>query len=155
MRHYNTTLLSFVPLTGWYRYQNLFQIVPASPNDPRPPYDESGHYPLQLEVSYDPQVWPERKSIVWHRDVWEHDRYEFIKNKWSNKKITPADGYYEAMFRKDRMTYLFPLFWIIQKVHSFTIGGASSGTYGARIGGKYHLRMQRRSISVMYTKHRG
>jgi hypothetical protein len=101
MRHYNATLLSFVPLVGWYRYRNLFQLVPASHKDPRPPYEE-GHYPLQLEVSYDPQVWPERKSIVWHHDVWEHERYEFIKNKWSNKKNTPADGYYEGIQRNTK-----------------------------------------------------
>ena len=105
MQHYKATLLSFVPLVGWYRYQNLFQLVPASPNDPRPPYEE-GHYPLQLEVFYDPQVWPERKSNVWHRDLWEHDRYESIKNRWNNKKIAPQDGYFENIRRnteRDRL----------------------------------------------------
>ncbi len=81
--------------------QNLFQLVPASPENPKPPYEE-GHYPLQLEVSYDPQVWPERTSIVWHRDLWERDRYEFIKNKLSNRKSTPGEGYYEAMQRNTK-----------------------------------------------------
>jgi len=74
-------ILSEMPLRGWYRYKNEFQIIPISSEAPKPPPFISSHYPLILEYSYEPEVWPNRKSIFWHRDLWEHERYEYMMKK--------------------------------------------------------------------------
>lgn len=66
-------LLSHAPLTGWYRYKDVFQLIPAPPEAPRPPVI-LGDYPLILELQYDQEIVPERTVDFWHRDVWERVR---------------------------------------------------------------------------------
>ena len=68
-----TSLLSHTPLTGWYRYADLFQLIPAPPEAPRPP-SQMGDYPLILELRFDPRIPPDRSTDTWHRDQWERDR---------------------------------------------------------------------------------
>ena len=40
-----------------------------------------GDYPLFLELSYDPRIWPDRPDDFWHRDVWERQRGEKMNRK--------------------------------------------------------------------------
>ena len=68
-----TSLLSHTPLTGWYRYADLFQLIPAPPEAPRP-QSSMGDHPLILELRFDPRIPPDRSTDTWHRDQWERDR---------------------------------------------------------------------------------
>ena len=70
-----TSLLSHTPLLGWYRYSDLFQLRPPSPEAPRPPY-AMGDHPLILELRVDLRIPPDRSTDRWHRDQWERDRDE-------------------------------------------------------------------------------
>ena len=69
-----------VPLSGWYRYGDVFQLTPAPPpaNDPDV---IMRHYPLILELQYDPRIWAERDVDLWGRDAWERERDDRIKSE--------------------------------------------------------------------------
>ncbi len=75
-----TSLLSHTPLTGWYRYADLFQLIPAPLEAPRPP-SSIGHHPLILELRFDPRIPPDRNTDSWHRDQWERDRDEELSKQ--------------------------------------------------------------------------
>ena len=75
---FQTSLLSHTPLTGSYRYADLFQLIAPPPEAPRPPY-AIGHHPVLLELRVDPRIPPDRKTDRWHRDQWERDRDEKLR----------------------------------------------------------------------------
>lgn len=70
---YSGLWLSRVPLSGCYRYGDVFQLLPAPPpaNDPNV---IMRHYPLMLELQYDPRIWTEREDDLWCSDAWERER---------------------------------------------------------------------------------
>lgn len=80
-------LFSGAPLTGCYRYKDVFQLTPAPADAPRPPY-VNGDYPLILELQFDPRIEPEREDDFWHRDVWERVRdNELGGSPWLDEQI--------------------------------------------------------------------
>ena len=62
---------------GWYRYRDVFQLMPARPPT-NPPNVMMHDYPLILDLKYDPRIWTERSSTddLWSRDAWERKRDE-------------------------------------------------------------------------------
>ena len=71
------SLLSHTPLTGWFRYVDLFQLMPAPLGAPRPP-SPMGDHPLILELRADPRIPPDRETDSWHRDLFERERLKVL-----------------------------------------------------------------------------
>ena len=89
-----TGLLSARPLRGYYRYKDLFQILPvATKNEPPQLMHDS---PLIVEICYCPDIWPHRDQLLWYRDLWERERYEYIQNQTPNKVLDPSDTWVKA-----------------------------------------------------------
>ena len=65
-------LMCGFPLRSWYRYNDIFQLLPAK----KEKGNYQDHHPLVLELSYDPAVWPDRTDVLWYRDLWERERFE-------------------------------------------------------------------------------
>ncbi len=72
-------LLASHELRGFYRYKNLFQLVPPDSADPRPDV-QIGWYGLTLEYVLDP-VAPRRESDTWAHDHRERQRIELLHNR--------------------------------------------------------------------------
>lgn len=91
------SLLSSQPLRGYYHYRDLFQILPAAVQNKSFQHD----HPLILEICYFPDVWPHRDQLLWHRDLWERERFDYIRNHSPNKELAPTDewvkGYQDLM----------------------------------------------------------
>ncbi|MCH8836573.1 MAG: hypothetical protein IIA60_02100 [Candidatus Marinimicrobia bacterium] len=87
-----TGLLSNYPLRGYYRYNDLFQILPAATKNQSFQQD----HPLILEISYFSDVWPHRNQLLWHRDLWERKRFEYIRNHSIKKKMDSSDDWIKA-----------------------------------------------------------
>ena len=113
-----TGLLSTQPLRGYYRYKDLFQILPvATKNQPHQLRHDS---PLIVEICYCPDIWPHRDQLLWYRDLWERERYEHFRNHSSGKGMDPSNGWvktYESLTKNlrsraitDEVTSLFTLF---------------------------------------------
>ncbi len=80
-------LFSRSPLKGYFRFGDVFQVMPAPDSWPRPPF-AMGDYPLILELRYDPELAPEREKDYWHRDVWERARdHELGTEGWTDDQI--------------------------------------------------------------------
>ena len=62
------SLLSHTPLTGWFRYVDLFQLMPAPLGAPRPPSPMGDH----------PRIPPDRETDSWHRDLFERERLKVL-----------------------------------------------------------------------------
>ncbi len=45
-------LFSSIPLYGYFRYKDIFQIIPVPPQAPKPKYILSGQHPILLEFKY-------------------------------------------------------------------------------------------------------
>ena len=86
------SLLSNQPLRGYYRYRDLFQILPAAVKNQSFQHD----HPLILEICYFPDVWPHRDQLLWHRDLWERERFKYIRNHSPNKELAPSDEWVKA-----------------------------------------------------------
>ena len=87
-----STTLSNAPLKGFFAYKDIFQIFPHDVPDEPFHYD----YPLTLEVKIDDDVYPDRTSNFWHRDVWEEERYENIRRRSEKRKMDPKDGWVQT-----------------------------------------------------------
>ncbi|MBW8035640.1 MAG: hypothetical protein FVQ79_08425 [Planctomycetes bacterium] len=87
-----TGLLSNFPLRGYYRYKDLFQILPAAAQNQSFQQD----HPLILEILYFPDVWPHRDQLLWHRDLWERERFEYIQNHSTEREMDPSDEWVKA-----------------------------------------------------------
>lgn len=87
-----TGLLSAQPLRGYYRYRDLFQILPAAAQNQSFQHD----HPLIIEICYFPDVWPHRDQLLWHRDLWERERFEYIRDHSPKKELDPSDEWVKA-----------------------------------------------------------
>ena len=80
-------MFSRAPLKGYYRFGDIFQLTPAPDNWPRPP-TIMGHYPLILELRYDPKIAPDRATDLWRRDLFERDREKKLgTDGWTDGQI--------------------------------------------------------------------
>ena len=75
--NYQTTIFSNSPLKGFYKYKDLYQIFPPKKQNELFQHDN----PLVIEIKFDKEIYPERSDTLWHRDVWEKERFEFIKGR--------------------------------------------------------------------------
>lgn len=82
-------LFSPQPLRGYYRYRDLFQIVPVAKQNELFQHD----HPLILEISFFPEVWPNRYELLWYRDIWERERFEYIRDHSSQREMDPSDDW--------------------------------------------------------------
>ena len=104
------------PVLGSFRFNDRFQIHPMPMEMPAFAYD----YPLILEITFDPEVYPERTDEYWHRDLWEKERFERIRRQSKDKKMDSDDPWVEAYQTQSRslrwtaifteVTYLFTFF---------------------------------------------
>jgi hypothetical protein len=86
------TAFSHSPLKGFYRYKDLFQILPHKKQNESFQHD----HPLIIEISFDEEVYPERSDNIWHRDIWEKERFEFIKRRSRKRRMDPTDPWVKA-----------------------------------------------------------
>jgi len=93
---YQTTLMCTFPLRGWYRYNDIFQLLP--PTEENESYQH--HHPIVLELSYNPAVWPDRTDVLWYRDLWEHKRFEHIGKTREERKKKPEDDEWIQEYHK-------------------------------------------------------
>jgi hypothetical protein len=84
-------LFSHIKLNGYYRYGNVFQILPLDVTKDTLLID----FPLILEVNYCPKVFIGEQSPLWYRDVWEEERLRSIENK-SGKKVDFSETWGKA-----------------------------------------------------------
>lgn len=98
-----TGLLSTQPLRGYYRYKDLFQIFPSATQNLSFQQD----HPLILEICYFPEVWPHRDQLLWHRDFWERERFEYIREHSPKKELNPSDEWVKA-YQSQTMTRRLP-----------------------------------------------
>ena len=80
MRIQRMPLLCPKEIRGAFRYHDLFQLLPASPEDPRPPFVE-GPYGLTIEIHMDDQPCPDREKDMWAHDIRERRRYDELRRK--------------------------------------------------------------------------
>ena len=85
-------VLSSHPLVGYYRYKNLFQILPSTFQCEMLGQD----HPLILEIRYLPDIWPHRDELHWYRDLWEQYRFEHIRNGATKRGLEPGDDWVKA-----------------------------------------------------------
>lgn len=88
-------------LKGYYRYKDLFQILPPKVQNELYQHD----HPLVLELNYNQDIYPDRSDILWHRDVWEEARFEYIKKR-SDKGMDTGDPWvqvYQDQTRRMRL----------------------------------------------------
>ncbi len=86
------TIFSNSPLKGVYKYNDLFQIFPPKKQNELFQHD----HPLVIEIKLDKEIYPERTDTLWHRDVWEKERFEFIKKKSPKRKMDSNDSWVKA-----------------------------------------------------------
>lgn len=92
-----TGLLSARPLRGYYRYKDLFQILPlATKNEPPQLMHDS---PLTVEICYCPDIWPHRDQLLWYRDLWERERLEYFRDHSSKKEVDHSTEWFKAYER--------------------------------------------------------
>jgi len=94
-----TGLFSQRQMSGYYRYKDIFQILPLNVSLE----DQLIDFPLLLEIKYCPDVWPASSETFWYRDVWERDRLERIKNKSQMKRIDYDDDWIKAYQKTTKM----------------------------------------------------
>ena len=94
-----TGLFCTQPLRGYYRYRDLFQILPVAAQNETFQHD----HPLILELCYCPDIWPHRDQLLWHRDWWERERYNYIRAHSPKNKMGSSDEWVKAY---ERMTKL-------------------------------------------------
>lgn len=87
-----TTIFSNSPLKGFYKYRNLFQIFPPKKQNELFQHD----HPLVIEIKFQKEIYPEHSDILWHRDVWEKERFEYIKRRSPKEKMDPSDHWVKA-----------------------------------------------------------
>lgn len=109
-------IFSDKPLNMWYRYKDIFQVIPAPDKAKKPPVI-IGHYPLILELSYESDLRPKRGDLFWYRDVWEHEYFEELKKKSNEDQLNELlqkSGLWTESYRKsaivDELNYLLTLF---------------------------------------------
>ncbi len=124
-----TAVFSKSPLKGFYRYEDLFQILPPKKQNELFQHD----HPLILEIRFDQRIYPERETNLWHRDVWEEKRFEFIKRRSPDKKMELNDPWVEAFQEQTRMlrptailTELRNLLTLFSNYRFFTYDGKQS-----------------------------
>ena len=100
-RSFRGVWFSRVPMGGSYRYGNVFQLMPAPP-PVNPPGVLMHHYPVILDLKYDPRIWTERSSTddIWYRDAWERIRDEELQ-----RVAGSAEQYdsYQELSRQNRL----------------------------------------------------
>lgn len=109
------TVFSKSPLKGFYRYGDLFQIIPPTKQNGLYQHD----HPMTVEIKFDQRIYPERKTNLWHRDVWEEERFEFIKRRSPNKKMDLGDPWVKAF--QERTTMLRPAAIFTELRHLLTL----------------------------------
>jgi hypothetical protein len=72
--------LSRIRVAGQYRYRDVLQIIPSSPEDPRP-NALYGWYGATLAVAFDEAAAPIRTTDKWAHDHRERNRNEFLASK--------------------------------------------------------------------------
>lgn len=93
-----TGLFSYRKLNGYYRYKDLFQLLPVDSSENNPFIT----FPLLLEIKYCPNIWPDNNNLYWYRDIFEKERFQTIQNK-SGKKIDFAEGWGKEYERSTKM----------------------------------------------------
>ena len=74
--------LCSLEMRGAFRYRDLFQFLPASTDDPRPPPGSVGAgWGLTVEVHMDERPCPDREVDTWAHDVRERHRYDSLRRK--------------------------------------------------------------------------
>ncbi len=92
------TVLSNSPLKGFYKYGKFFQLLPPRKQNELFQHD----HPLVIEIRFDEDIYPERSSTLWHRDVWEQERFEFIRRRSSRDRMDPSDPWVKAYQEQTR-----------------------------------------------------
>ena len=108
-----------VPLSGSYRYRDVFQLMPAPP-----PTNDPGmimrHYPLILELQYDTRIWTERDADLWCRDAWERERERALQMK---AKGSPGQNEsYEQISGDSGVAH----FWFITRTDTVPVWGQTA-----------------------------
>jgi len=88
-------LLATHELRGFYRYRDLFQLVPAGASDPRPD-GLMGWYGLTVEYRLDPQTAPKRDADLWAHDHRERARVQHLHAGVAQKGREQPDPWLEA-----------------------------------------------------------
>ena len=99
-------LFSRRQMSGYYRYKNVFQVLPLNVSIESRQID----FPLLMEIKYCPDAWPASNETFWYRDVWEKERLEKIKNKAQWKTINYDDDWikaYQNITKMKRGTAIF------------------------------------------------
>ena len=89
-------LLCAQELPGAFRYNDLFQLLPAGPDDPRPPF-AGARRGLTLEIQLEERTSPERETDTWAHDIRERKRYDKLQPK------SPEPGWLQAVRNAMRM----------------------------------------------------
>ena len=90
------------PMSGWYRYGDVFQLTPAPP-----PINPTGvimyDYPTIVDINHDPRIWTERspEDDFWFRDVWERNRDVHLQKQ--SGSVEQAETYQE-LSRQNRLS---------------------------------------------------
>ena len=93
-----TTVLSKAPLKGAFKYAEIFQIYPFDEQNENYQHD----HPLIIEIRLAQEVYPERSDEHWHRDIWEKERFEYIKRRSDKKKLESNDPWVVAYQEKTK-----------------------------------------------------
>ena len=75
-----TPLLTYLPVTGQYRYRDVLQIIPPQPGDPRPETPHGWHG-VTLAVAFEESAAPLRTRDHWAHDHRERARVEFLTSQ--------------------------------------------------------------------------
>jgi hypothetical protein len=93
-------IFSHRKLVGYYRYADLFQILPLEITNS----DLKMDFPLILEIDYCPEFFIGGKKALWYRDIWEAERLRVIQNK-SGKRVNfsePWGNFFEKETKRLR-----------------------------------------------------
>src|SRR5687768_14956216 len=75
-----TPVLTYLRVTGQYRYRDVLQIIPAKPDDPSPGVAH-GWYGATLAVAFDEPAAPLRTRDCWAHDHRERARVDFLTSQ--------------------------------------------------------------------------
>ncbi len=96
-KFHKTIFMCGFPLRGWYRYNDIFQLLPPI----KETESYQAHHPLVVELSYNPTVWPDQTDMLWYRDLWEQERFEYIERTTSEEqKKKPKDDEWLQTYHK-------------------------------------------------------